>query len=110
MQKMMMRDVVTRKLAGRRKVHCQITMRWLTFQAKANPPTFIVVCVVNSSIIQIISSFFLSFLLLLRRASVVTTSRSQLRGFQSSHTKLDVLLQNNQPGGSHFESLGCFKT
>ena len=59
MQKMMMRDVVTRKLAGRRKVHCQITMRWLTFQAKANPPTFIVVCVVNSSIIQIISSFSL---------------------------------------------------
>ena len=42
MQKMMMRDVVTRKLAGRRKVHCQITMRWLTFQP--NPPTFIVVC------------------------------------------------------------------
>ena len=39
---MMMRDVVTRKLAGLRKVHCQITMRWLTFQP--NPPTFIVVC------------------------------------------------------------------
>ena len=42
MQKMMMRDVVTWKLAGLRKVHCQITMRWLTFQP--NPPTFIVVC------------------------------------------------------------------
>ena len=43
MQKMMMRDVVTRKLAGLRKVHCQITMRWLTFQPNP-PPTFIVVC------------------------------------------------------------------